>query len=100
MPASSRPGIRQVAGLFSPTRHQHRVKTVNQLLGILRDADMRAVVEGHTFRFHLRHAAVDVVLFHFEIGNAVAHEAANLAVLLEEMNIVPGPRQLLRCRQA
>jgi hypothetical protein len=29
-------------------------------------------LEGHAFGFHLRHAAVDQVLLHLEVGNAVA----------------------------
>ncbi len=61
---------------------------------------MGAIMEGHAFGFHLRDAAVDVVLFHLEVGNAVAHQAAGLGPLLVDMDVVAGARELLRAGQA
>ena len=53
-------------------------------------------MEHHAFGLHLRDAAVDVVLLHLEVGNAVAQKAAGLGVLLVDMNGVSGARELLR----
>jgi hypothetical protein len=40
------------------------------------------------------------VLLHLEVGNAVAQQAAGPGVLLEEMNLMAGARQLLRAGEA
>ena len=53
-------------------------------------------MEGDALGFHLRHAAVDDVLFHLEVGNAVAKQAAGLGEFLEDMHVVAGARELLR----
>ena len=63
-------------------------------------ADMDAVVERHAFGFHLRHAAVDDVLFHLEVGNAVAKQAAGLGEFLVDMDVMAGAGELLRSRKA
>ena len=65
-----------------------------------RAADMRAIVEGDAFGFHLRDAAVDDVLFHLEVGNAVTQQAAGLGEFLEHMHVMAGARELLRAGQA
>ena len=57
-------------------------------------------MEGHAFRLHLRDAAVDEVLLHLEVGNAVAQQAAGLGVLLEQMHVMAGARELLRAGHA
>ena len=57
---------------------------------------MGAVMEGHALGLHLRDAAVDVDLLHLEVGNAVAQQAAGLGVLLEDVHVVAGARELLR----
>ena len=90
----------KVTGLLGAARHQHGIETVGKLLGTLGDADVGFIMEGNTLCFHLGNAAVDVVLFHFEIGNAVTHEAAHLAVLFKQVNSVAGPRKLLGCSKA
>ena len=61
---------------------------------------MGAVMEGHALGFHLRDAAVDEVLLHLEVGNAVAQQAAGLGDLLVDMDVVAGARELLRAGQA
>src|SRR5579871_1373296 len=61
---------------------------------------MRAVMEGDAFRLHLRDTAVDQMLFHLEIGNAVTQKPAGLGVLFKEMNFMSRARQLLRGRKA
>src|SRR5258707_9507304 len=57
---------------------------------------MDAVVKGDALGFHLRDAAVDVMLLHLEIGNAVAQQPAGLGPALEKMHVVAGARELLR----
>ena len=57
---------------------------------------MDAVVKGDALGFHLRDAAVDVMLLHLEIGNAVAQQPAGLGPALEQMHVVAGARELLR----
>ena len=46
------------------------------------------------------HAAVDQVLFHLEVGNAVAQQAADAVGLLEQRRRMAGARQLLGAGQA
>ena len=61
---------------------------------------MRVVVEGHAFRLHLHDTALDVMLLHLEVGNAVAHQAAGLGEFLEQVHVVAGARELLRAGHA
>jgi hypothetical protein len=49
---------------------------------------------------HLLDAAVDDVLFQFEVGDAVAQQAADAIVFLIDGDRVAGAAQLLRCRQS
>ena len=56
---------------------------------------MDAVVKGDALGLHLRDAAVDVMLFHLEIGNAVAQQPAGLGPALEQMHVMTGARELL-----
>ena len=51
-------------------------------------------------RSHLLQAAVDDPLFELEVRNAVAEQAADAVVLLEEHRLVTGAIDLLRGRQA
>ena len=60
------------------------------------DADMRVVMEDHPFRLHLLDAAIDVVLLHLEVGNAVAQQSAGFRVLLVDMHVMADARELLR----
>src|SRR6476660_8946261 len=61
---------------------------------------MDAIVKGHALGFHLRHAAVDVMLLHLEVGNAVTQQPAGLGPALEQMHVVAGARELLRAGHA
>ena len=100
MPLSSRPGIGRSRGFSAPPVEHHRVVVVSSSLDRQVDADMGAVVEGHAFGLHLRDAAVDEVLLHLEVGNAVAQQAAGLGVALVDVNVVAGARELLRAGQS
>ena len=78
MPSSSRPGTGRSRGFSAPPVRDDRIVVGNELVGGEVDADMRAVVEHHALGLHLRDAAVDVMLFHLEVGNAVAKQPAGL----------------------
>ena len=52
-------------------------------------------MEGYALGFHLLDAPRDDCLFHLEIGDAIDEQAAGLRVLLIDVHIVPGSRQLL-----
>src|SRR5258708_3442387 len=56
---------------------------------------MSAGPELDTFGHDLLDTAIDQVLFHLEIGNAVAQQAANAVGLLEYRDVVTGARKLL-----
>ena len=104
MPGKIAAGDRQVARGFGAAGQRQRVIVVEHFARIERGAvrgaaDMDAVVEGDALGFHLRHAAVDDVLLHLEIGNAVAQQAAGLGEFLEQMHVVAGARELLRAGQ-
>ena len=54
----------------------------------------------HTFCLHLYGAAINQVLFHLEVGDAVAQQAAKPIRLLEHGHGMAYARQLLRARKA
>ena len=58
------------------------------------------VMEGDALGAHLLEAAVEDVLLQLEVGNAVAQQAADAVVLLEDGDGVAGAAQLLRGGQA
>ena len=59
-------------------------------------ADGDAGPEAGAFGLHLVQAAVHVLLFHLEVGDAVAQQAADLVVALVHGDGVAHPGQLLR----
>jgi hypothetical protein len=87
---------RQVAGGLGAAGHHQHVVVVQQPLDGNRHADLEVGAEDHAFSLHLRDAPVDQVLFHFEVGDAVAEQAANPVGLLEYGGLVAGAGQLLR----
>jgi hypothetical protein len=93
-------GDGQIARLFGSARQHHRVVELQQVLRRKIDAHMDAVAKHHAFRLHLLQAAIDMGLFHLEIGNAVAQQAAGTRVLFKDMYVMPCARQLLGARQA
>ena len=109
-------GHGQVARGLAAAGEQHGVVVLQQLPGrhaFLRqvgDLGARAVLghgahqhpgaHGDALGLHLLDAAVDQVLFHFEVGDAVAQQAAHAVVLLEQRHGVAGARQLLGRRHA
>ena len=97
-------GNRQVARRFGAAGQRHRVIGFHQLLRIDRAgriaADRLAVMEGDALSLHLRDAAVDDVLFHLEVRNAIAHQSAGLGELLIDMDVMAGAGELLRAGEA
>src|SRR5262245_32691169 len=61
---------------------------------------MHVAVKDNAFGFHLLDAALDDALFHLEVGNAVAQQPAGEGMLVVDVYLVTGARQLLRRRQA
>ena len=55
-------------------------------------ADMHVAVEDHAFGLHLLYAAVDDVLLHLEVGDAVAQQPAGPGALLVDVHLVAGAR--------
>ena len=68
--------------VFGPVAHQH------------------AGFEDHALGLHLLDTAIDVAFFHFEIGDAIAQQAAHTVVFLEHGDRMADTRQLLRRRQS
>ena len=85
----------EVERLLRAAGEQQRVVAVLELLGRDRLADVRIAMEGDAFRFHLLDAPVDDPLLHLEVGDAVAQQAAGLGVLLVDVHIMTGARELL-----
>ena len=56
---------------------------------------MRVAMEDDALGLHLLDAPLDGDLLHLEVGDAVAHQAAGLGVLLVDVHLVAGARQLL-----
>ena len=91
---------RQIARLLGAAGQNHRVVIVKKRLRLDVDADIDADMEFDAFGLHLIDAAVDQMLLHLEVGNAIAQQAAGLAVLLKDMHLVPDARELLRAGKA
>jgi hypothetical protein len=89
----------QVARLFRPAGQCHGIEVFQQLADRRGDTDVCIGVKGDTFRSHLLHAPVDDVLFHLEIRNAVAQQAANAIGFFEQLDRMACACQLLRTRQ-
>ena len=64
------------------------------------DADMHAVMEDDALGLHLRDTAVDQMLLHLEVGNAVAQQSAGFLILLVDMRLMADARELLRRGEA
>ncbi len=84
-----------VTGVLGAARQDHRVEFFLDLLNGDGDADMAVGAKFHALGPHLRHAPVDQVFLHLEVGDAVAHQAANTGVLFVQHHAVAGAGQLL-----
>ncbi len=52
-------------------------------------------MEGDVFALHLLDAAIDEVLLHLEVRNAIAQQAAGLGLALVDMHFMAGAAELL-----
>ena len=99
MPASSRPGRRQVAADGRATGEDDGVELRPQLLGrqvaVLAAADLDAGDEPGALGAHLVQPPVEHGLLHLELGDAVAEQAADAVGPLEDGHVVPGAGELL-----
>src|SRR3546814_856381 len=71
----------------------------HQLLDRYVDADIDAAMESDALALHLLDAAIDEILLHLEVRNAVAQQPAGLGFALVDMNIMAGPATLLRSEE-
>ncbi len=81
--------------MFCAACQHHGVMRQQQVARLLVDADMHIVMEGHAFGLDLLHAAVDEVLFHLEVGNAIAQQSARLGVLFKHVHVMARAGELL-----
>ncbi len=75
---------------------QHRIVIALELLDGDIVADIHVAVEGDAFGLHLRHAPLDDIFLHLEVGDAVAEQPAGMGVLLIDMHVMADPGELLR----
>ena len=61
---------------------------------------MRIVVKDDAFGLHLLDAALDVALLQLEVRDAIAQQAARLGLLLVDVNVMAGARELLGAGEA
>jgi hypothetical protein len=88
-------GNGQVARRLGAAGKRDGVMRVDKVRSAHRYADMGVVVEDDAFGRHLLNAPIDMALFHLEIWNAVAQQAARLGVLLIDVDVMAGARELL-----
>ena len=93
-------GHGEIARLLGAAGEQHGVIVALELLDGEIAADVDVAMEGDAFGLHLLDAALDDVFLHLEVGDAVAQQAAGLGVLLVDMHVVAGARELLRGGEA
>ena len=86
----------EIARLLGAAGQQDGVELAAQVVDRHVAADVGVGDELHAFGAHLLDAAVDQVLLHLEIRDAVAQQAADAVALLEYGDGVSGARELLR----
>ena len=96
MDATKLPAFDQeVSGNLGSAGHDQDLVVIHQALDGDVDANLEAGAKDDPLGLHLLNPAVDDVLFHLEVRNAVAEQAADPVALLEDCHGVPGPGQLL-----
>ncbi len=99
MPDNSRPSTSRSRGLSAPPAMTSASYSSSKLRHRNRQRPLRCRRGTDALALHLLKPAVDHALFHFEIGDAIAQQAADSVVLLEHGDVVPGARQLLGAGQ-
>src|SRR5580700_5143495 len=90
----------EVAWQFRPTGQCQRVEFREQPVDADIDPDLHRGTELDPLRRHLLDPAIDQVLLHLEIGDAVAQQPADAVGLLEQGHRMAGARQLLGASHA
>ena len=85
----------EVERLLGADREQHGIVLAFEIFRRKILADVDAAMERHALGFHLLDAPRDDGLFHLEVGNAIDEQAARPRVLLVDVDVVAGARQLL-----
>ena len=93
-------GNLEVARLFGAAGQQDGVIVPGEGFHRHIHAHVRVGHERDALGAHLLNAAVDDVLFHLEVGNAVTQQAADAVCLFVNSDGVTGAAQLLRCCQS
>src|SRR5947199_308159 len=88
-------GDREIARPAGPTGQDERIEVAAERLDRHVHADVRARLETHAALLHELEPAVDEALLHLELGNAVAQEAADPVVTLEDGHEMAGAVELL-----
>ena len=96
MPCNSRPGTFKSRECSAPPESRMASNSLRKSSTGTSVADMRIRLELDTLGRHLLDAAVDQVLLHLEIRDAVAQQAADAIALFEDRHPVAGARELLR----
>ena len=99
-PARSRPGIGRSRGTVAPVGDHDRVVARAQVVPVMSMPISTPGAEPRALVLHLAQPAVEVALLHLEVGDAVAQQAADAVVALEDRDGVAGAGQLLRGGQA
>ena len=75
--------------------NDHRVVALVDFLPGYVHPDLNTRAETRPFSLHLSKSLIEVVFFHFEVGDAVAEQAADSVIALENRNCVAHPSELL-----
>src|SRR2546428_4348989 len=88
-------GHREIARPAGAPGQDQRVEIAAQGPDVHVDTDVGARAEDDAFLLHDLQPAVDEALLHLELGDAVAQEAPDPVVTLEDRDQVTGPIELL-----
>ncbi len=98
-PCSSRPGMGRSRGMREPIVRTTASKSCSSCSPRRSSPTDDAHAERHALGAHLRDAGIEDALLHLEVGDAVAQQAAEAIVALEDHDVVPGARELLSGRE-
>ena len=91
---------RQIAGHHGTRCNDDGVVAGTQVIPGDVHTDIDVGTEPSALGRHLCQTQLQVLLFHFEVGDAVTQQSADAVVTLEHGNGVPGTRQLLGSGQS
>ena len=94
------PGDLKITRSLCSTRHDQHIVVIEQPLDRYGDPHLEAGAEDHALGFHLRDPAINQVLFHLEVRNAVAQQTTNPVRLFEHSRGMTSASQLLGASHA